>query len=193
MKINNLFKDVGIGLISLLLFLSLLVFAYSVLFENLDKMGLDNEHAFRTSSELIKEPLFFDSEAIALSDSSSDTGLRSVAMEASNLVNEIRAEAGLNELTWDTNLETVANVRASEISENFSHTRPNGRQWYTVNSKIQGGENLAYGFDNAEDVVEAWMNSPTHKENILYDEFEKVAISIYEEDGVYYYAQEYGY
>ena len=114
-------------------------------------------------------------------------------MDASNMVNDIRAEAGLDPLVWDSNLETVANVRANEISKNFSHTRPNGRQWYTVNSKIQGGENLAFGFDTAEDVVDAWMNSPTHKDNILYDEFEKVAISIYEEDGVYYWGQEFGY
>ena len=190
----KVFKDIGIGFISTLLLLSLSIYISSLIIAGLDShKGLDDNKAFRTSSELIKEPLFFDSEAIALSDSSSDTGLRSVAMEASNIVNEIRAEAGLNELAWDNNLETVANVRASEISENFSHTRPNGREWYTVNSKIQGGENLAFGFDNAEDVVEAWMNSPTHKDNILYEDFEKVAISIYEEDGVYYYAQEYGY
>ena len=43
------------------------------------------------------------------------------------------------------------------------------------------------------DCVEAWMDSPTHRDNILYDEFEKVAISIYEEDGTYYWSQEYGY
>ena len=122
-----------------------------------------------------------------------DTGLRAVAYEAFNEVNDIRAEAGVDELKWDKNLETVADVRAKECSEKFSHTRPNGSQWYTVNSKIQGGENLAIGFDNAEDCVEAWMDSPTHRDNILYDEFEKVAISIYEEDGTYYWSQEYGY
>ena len=155
--------------------------------------GLDAGKAFRTSAELVKEPLYIDNEAIALSDSASDTGLRSIALEANNLVNEERVKAGLDPLTWDSNLETVANVRATEISEKFSHTRPNGRQWYTVNSKIQGGENLAYGFNTPEDVVDAWMNSPTHRDNILYDEFEKVAISIYEENGTYYIAQEYGY
>ena len=118
---------------------------------------------------------FFDSEAVALSESSEeDAGLRAVAIEANNLV--------------------VSHVRAEECSEKFSHTRPNGKQWYTVNSKIQGGENLAFGFDTAEEAVEAWMNSPTHRDNILYDEFTKVAISIYQEDdGTCYWAQEYGY
>ena len=183
-------KIINLGF-TLLIFIALLIgFAYMF---NPNKSGLDNNKAFRTVGDLIKEPYSFDDEAIALSDSMSDTGLRSCALETSNLVNDERAKAGLDPLEWDDNLETVANVRANEIAENFSHTRPNGKQWYTVNSKIQGGENLAFGFDNAEEVVDAWMNSPTHRDNILYDEFEKVAISIYEEDGSYYFAQEYGY
>lgn len=161
---------------------------------NLNNHGVVNENkAFRTPTDLIKEPYSFDSEAIALSDSSNDTQLRSVAIETSNLVNEIRQENDLDMLEWDANLETVANVRANEISEVFSHTRPDGRDWCTVNSKIQGGENLAFGYDSAKEVVDAWMDSPAHKENILYEDFETVAISIYEDDGTYYFAQEYGY
>ena len=46
-----------------------------------------------------------------------------------------------------------------EDSTGFSHTRPNGKAWYTVNSKIQGGENLAYGFDNSSEGLDAWMKS----------------------------------
>ena len=155
---------------------------------------VDDTGALRSSADINAEQYhYLDNEAIALSDSMTDTGLRAVAYEAFNEVNDIRAEAGVDELKWDKNLETVADVRAKECSEKFSHTRPNGSQWYTVNSKIQGGENLAFGFDNAGDCVEAWMDSPTHRDNILYDEFEKVAISIYEENGTYYWSQEYGY
>ena len=54
--------------------------------------GLDAGKAFRTSAELVKEPLYIDNEAIALSDSASDTGLRSIALEANNLVNEERVK-----------------------------------------------------------------------------------------------------
>ena len=76
----------------------------------------------------------------------------------------------------------------------FSHTRPNGSSWYTVNSKIMGGENLAYGYYDANSAVNAWMDSPTHRENILWPEFTKVAISVYAaDDGTYYWAQEFGY
>lgn len=138
---------------------------------------------------------YFDTEAIALSNvSDSDTGLRAKALEAFNQVNEQRSEAGLNSLKWDQNLETVSSVRAKECAVKFSHTRPNGTQWYTVNSKIQGGENLAFGYDTADETVSAWMDSPTHRDNVLYDEFKKVAIAIYQDDdGTCYWAQEYGY
>ena len=156
--------------------------------------GIDNKPAFRLYSDIKTETYhYLDSEAIALAKSSNDSNLRIEAIKAGQLINDIRDESGLEELDWDINLETVADVRAKECSEVFSHTRPNGSEWCTVNSKIQGGENLAFGFDNAKDCVDAWMNSEAHKENILYDEFEKVAIAIYEEDGTYYWAQQFSY
>ncbi len=161
-----------------------------------NSVGLLEEDAFRAVADIQSEKVsYFDSEAVALSSmSDTDTGLRAVAYEAYQQVNDERGTAGLDELKWDKNLETVSSVRAKECSQKFSHTRPDGRQWYTVNSKIQGGENLAFGFDTANDAVDAWMNSPTHRDNILYDEFAKVAISIYEDDnGTCYWAQEYGY
>ena len=182
-------KDLGFTvLIFMILLLSAIFLNY-----NYNNTGIDNSKAFRTSEVLNTEPISLDNEAIALSESISDVGLRAVALEANNLINDIRAENGLDSLEWDNNLETVANVRANEISENFSHTRPNGKQWYTVNSKIQGGENLAFGFDNADDAVDAWMDSPTHRDNILYGDFKKGAISIYEEDGVCYWSQQFSY
>ena len=161
-----------------------------------NKTGLLDEDAFRAVADIENEEFsYFDSEAVALSSmSDTDTGLRAIAYEAYEQVNDERAQAGLDGLKWDKNLETAASVRAQECSISFSHTRPSGKAWYTVNSKIQGGENLAFGFDTADDAVEAWMNSPTHRDNILYDEFQKVAISIYQDDdGTCYWAQEYGY
>lgn len=175
---------------TVLIFVGIILFIWYYV---LNQYGIDKDKAFRTTSQLATEPVWLDNEAMALADSLDDASLRAIAIETNNKINDIRTDAGLEPLEWDNNLETVASVRANEISEKFSHTRPNGRQWYTVNSKIQGGENLAYGFDTAEDVVNAWMNSPTHRDNILYDEFEKGAISIYEENGTYYWAQQYGY
>lgn len=161
---------------------------------NISGEGVDIEQqAFRTMSELETEPLYLDNEAMALADSSNDAGLREKALEASNLINDIREENGLETLDWDINLETVADVRANEISDVFSHTRPNGKAWSTVNSKIQGGENLAFGYDTPEEVVEAWMDSESHKENILYPDFEKCAIAIYEDNDILYWTEQFSY
>lgn len=154
------------------------------------------DSSFRTMAEIQADgTVSFDDEAIALSDaSSSNAGLRAQAISAYNLVNEERAAAGVPSLEWNQNLESASAVRAEECSQSFSHQRPNGKAWNTVNSAIQGGENLAFGFDTAEDAMQGWMNSPTHRDNILYDEFETIAISIYEsDDGTLYWAQEYGY
>lgn len=167
-----------------------------VLINGSNKSAVLEETAFRTCEAIEnEETTYFDDEAIALAaDSSSDTSLRSQALRAYNLVNEQRAMAGAGSLTWDPSLESTSNVRALEASQSFSHTRPDGSPWYTVNSAIMGGENLAYGFNDAESAMAAWMASPTHADNVLYDGFTRMAISVYSADnGTCYWAQEYGY
>lgn len=141
------------------------------------------------------ENCYIDDTAIALADvSSSNTKLRAESIKAYNMVNEQRINNGLNALSWNSNLEVIAAVRAEEASVSFSHTRPNGKAWYSVNSNIMAGENLAYGFDDAGSALTAWMNSPTHKENILWPEFNEIAIAVYVTDnGTYYWSQEFGY
>lgn len=155
---------------------------------------LDSDRAFRNTRTVDSNDIYyFDEEAIAMSDILVNGNLRETALEAYNQVNNIRTEYGLNTLRWDGKLEQVAEVRARECCQSFSHTRPNGTQWYTVNSKIQGGENLAYGFTTPTDVVDDWMNSYSHRDNILYDDFKTTAIAIYEVDGIYYWTQQFGY
>ena len=119
--------------------------------------------------------------------------LQTVAHATLDLVNQQRANAGLAALTWDTDLELAAAVRAAETVQLFSHTRPDGTPWYTVNPQIMHGENLAYGNNSAESVVNAWMNSPAHRENILWPTFTKCAIGIYKNGNTYYIAQAFRY
>lgn len=156
------------------------------------KSGVDGKAAcFKCDGSII----YLDNEAIALSESSNNNAaLRSEALEVCTLVNSERLNNGLEALDWNQNLESTSNVRSYEASIDFSHTRPNGTPWYTVNSQIQGGENLAFGYDTAEEVMDGWMNSPTHKDNILHNEFNAISVSVYQDDnGVLYWAQEFGY
>ena len=126
-------------------------------------------------------------------DAEEMAALRTMAVAAFEAANQQRVQAGLAALTWDADLEIAAAVRAAECVAAFSHTRPDGSDWYTVNPQIMHGENLAYGYDSASSVVAAWMNSPTHKDNILYPMFTKGAIAIYKNGSTYYFAQEFRY
>lgn len=83
------------------------------------------------------------------------------------LINNERQANGLEPLSWSGGLADCAYVRASEAATCFSHTRPDGSDWYTVNPSIMYGENLATGQDNAQWVFNDWMASPDHRANIL--------------------------
>ena len=122
-----------------------------------------------------------------------DPAYAAAAQSAMALCNQQRAAAGLSALTWNDSLMACAAVRAQEASVSWSHTRPDGSQWYTVNPAIQGGENLAMGYQSAQDAVNAWMASPTHRENVLYPSFRYVGIAIYNVNGSWYWAEEFGY
>lgn len=119
--------------------------------------------------------------------------LSAEAGEAFSRVNQARLEIGLSELVWSDELAAAAEVRAQEIHQSFSHTRPDGSPWWTVDSENIYGENIAKGYQSADSVVTAWMESSDHKENILYSGFESIGIAVYNVDGKWYWAQEFGY
>jgi len=66
----------------------------------------------------------------------------------------------------------------------FAHISPvDGKKWSTFirNSGynyIEAGENLANGFDNTPDLVNAWMNSPTHRDNILNPNVDETGLAV---------------
>lgn len=97
-------------------------------------------------------------------------------------INSYRASEGLEAVTMDEELNEVAAIRAKECSQKFSHTRPDGKAWYTV-SKLTNGENLAhavnYNQQKPENVVYAWMISPKHSANVLRSTFSTVGIAYY--------------
>ena len=76
----------------------------------------------------------------------------------------------------------------------FSHARPSGEAWNSVNSQITGGENLSFGYDDSNNDANAWMDSPTLQGNLTYDEFNPVATSNYtDNNGIIYYTQQFGF
>lgn len=115
------------------------------------------------------------------------------AKSALNLVNQQRANNGLNPLQWDDSLAACAMIRALELPSHFSHTRPDGSDWFTVCPNVMYGENLAQGYNSAEGAVGGWMNSTMHRENMMNAGFVSCGIGIYESGGKWYWVQEFGY
>lgn len=99
-----------------------------------------------------------------------------------SLVNEERAREGLSALSLNTSLSGAASVRAAEIQTSFSHTRPGGKDFSTVlkESGISyraAGENIAYGQNSAQKVMNDWMNSAGHRANILNASYTEIGIA----------------
>ena len=107
------------------------------------------------------------------------------------LVNQRRKENGLTELTYRNDIQDAANIRANEIISTFSHTRPDGSSCFTsVNVNYYAiGENIASGQKSAAEVMNAWMNSPGHRANILSKQFTGIAVGVVQYQGVSYWVQ----
>lgn len=113
----------------------------------------------------------------------------SMARELFNLTNKTRRENGLKELYWSNALVPAAKTRAKEITTYFSHTRPNGSAWWTVNPDLAYGENLAYGQQSAQEAHNDFMNSPSHKDNIVSSWHKGAAYAVVEYKGILYFVQ----
>ncbi len=126
--------------------------------------------------------------------SSSEIDLKYYIDQVSALINQLRAENGVEELRVAPILNEIAAKRAVELSVQFDHSRPDGNPCYSIldNYDIDfysWGENIAMGFDTPEGVFEAWSSSEAHLQNMLKSKFNYIGIGIYEQDGLLYWEQ----
>jgi uncharacterized protein YkwD len=106
-------------------------------------------------------------------------------LEVLKLVNIERQNDGKKPLTYMNDLEKGANMRAIEVKELWSHTRPNGTLFFTAFEYLRYtkiGENLAAGPETPNEAVTGWMRSIGHRSNILDETYEQMAMSISEDD-----------
>lgn len=114
----------------------------------------------------------------------------SVTISTSSLVeytNQQRADKGLDLLQQDTRLNEAATKKAEDmISNNYwSHNSPSGTSpWFWIEqsgySYSIAGENLAKNYSDAKSVVDAWMVSSAHRENILNPGYKSVGFAVVE-------------
>lgn len=100
-------------------------------------------------------------------------------------INKIRSSYGLEPLVINPKLNLAATLKAEDmINKNyFDHYSPEGKtpwHWFSVAnySYRYAGENLALNFWNDKETVDAWLNSPTHRENILNPKFLETGVAI---------------
>ncbi len=102
-----------------------------------------------------------------------------------NETNSRRRDAGAGQLALNDQLNNAAAGKASDMFANqyWAHVSPQGKEpWAFITGAgynyVFAGENLARDFGDSHGVVDAWMNSPSHKENLLNARFQDVGFAI---------------
>lgn len=101
------------------------------------------------------------------------------------ITNQKRQEAGLPPLTLDNELSQAATSKATDMfgKDYWAHISPSGETpWVFIQEAgykyVFAGENLARGYNSAQDVINAWMASPEHKENMLSPNYKNVGFAV---------------
>ena|SRR3989304_7867176 len=100
------------------------------------------------------------------------------------LVNKERSERGLNTLVSNQRLQVAAQWKANDMIEKdyWEHFHNGKSPWVWMKEAgyeyIDAGENLAIDFSELEPMHQAWMNSPTHRDNIINSKYKEVGIGI---------------
>lgn len=107
-----------------------------------------------------------------------------------DLANQSRVQNHVQPLTRNKKLDYAASLKADDMIKNkyFAHFSPDGTTpWYFITQAgynfLYAGENLAINFTDSNDVENAWMNSPTHRDNLLNINYKDLGIAT--KEGLY--------
>lgn len=107
------------------------------------------------------------------------------ASEIIDLTNKKRAQDGLDPLSLNQQLTQAANAKAADMftGNYWAHNNPSGKTpWSFISAfgykYIFAGENLARDFNDAGSVVNAWMDSPSHRSNLLDKNFKEIGVAV---------------
>lgn len=108
-----------------------------------------------------------------------------VPAEVIALTNTEREVNKVGDVSPNALLTNAAQAKASDMAYKgyFSHTGPDGKtpwQWISESGYAYqyAGENLAVRFIDSQDVVNAWMQSPTHRENIVKSVYTNIGVGV---------------
>ncbi|MFD7133177.1 CAP domain-containing protein [Streptomyces sp. NPDC059894] len=121
------------------------------------------------------------------------------AAQVLKLVNEERSKVGCSALAANSALAGLAQSFSEDMAARgfFDHTDPDGATPWDRAAKAGisdlGGENIARGQADAAAVMEAWMNSPGHRANILNCDFTTLGVGVHFGSGGPWWTQDFGY
>jgi hypothetical protein len=105
------------------------------------------------------------------------------------LTNQKRLENGVGAVVYNESLAKAAQQKAADMLEQdyWAHVAPDGTEPWDFFRAVGytyrfAGENLARDFMNPETAVEAWMASPSHRENMLAGKYTEIGIAVAEGD-----------
>lgn len=133
-------------------------------------------------------------DSITINNIQNENTYTDLINEVYEITNNYRSLVGVSSLTLDSSLVETANIRAKELSDSFSHTRPNGSSCFTVLSELgisygTAGENIAAGYSSSQSVMEGWRSSSGHYQNIISSKFKKIGIGVNIINNQYYWVQ----
>ena len=118
--------------------------------------------------------------------------VRAYEQEVVRLVNAQRVQNGLKPLAENWELSRVARYKSADMAGKryFSHESPTYGSPYQMMRSFGisfrfAGENIAYGQRTPAEVVNAWMNSSSHRANILSSSYTQIGVG-YHEAGNYW-------
>ncbi|MEU7722346.1 CAP domain-containing protein [Streptomyces tibetensis] len=127
------------------------------------------------------------------------SGESAAAAQVLSLVNEERAKVGCSPVAANSALTDLAQSYSEDMAARgfFDHTDPDGRTPWDRAEKAGisnlGGENIARGQADAAAVMDAWMNSPGHRANILNCDFKTLGVGVELGSGGPWWTQDFGY
>ena len=136
-------------------------------------------------------------KSVKINNTTSSDSFLNFQKEVVRLVKVERAKVGLKELSFNIQLCDVATLKSQDMIDKnyFDHTSPTYGSPFDMMKKFNisykaAGENIAMGQRTPAEVVEAWMNSKGHRENILNSKFTDLGVGIAKKsDGTLYWTQ----
>ena len=136
---------------------------------------------------------FYSDFATASATTKSVTDEISTSNELFKVINNYRASKNIGELKRNKNLDSLAAIRAEEITQKFSNTRPDGTNYDTVlyyadmDNYYYVGENIAMGMKTAKDVLNVWLDRDIESQNINSSHYNEMGVAMCYKGNVPYY------